>query len=63
MKQDFSKNKEEDIDWNTLDPAQFSTKMSEQFGDQLFNEAFDIVKKNGADGEIFNDDFESKCIS
>jgi hypothetical protein len=62
MKKDFSKNQEEqDVDWNVLDLAQFSTKMSEQFGDDLFNCAFEILKKKGAKGEIFSDDYESKC--
>jgi hypothetical protein len=64
MKKSFSKiNLDEDIDWNSLDMSQFSTKMGEQFGDQVFNNAFDIMKKNGADGAIFDDDYESKCFS
>ena len=37
--------------------------MGEQFGDQVFTNAFDIMKKNGADGAIFDDDYESKCFS
>ena len=37
--------------------------MGEQFGDQVFNNAFDIMKKNGVDGAIFDDDYESKCAS
>ena len=64
MKKSFTKNQtEEDIDWHVLDMAQFCAKMGEQFGDELFNEAFDILKKNGAGGEIFDDEYENKCIS